>query len=219
MDEEIAKYHGSTEIPTTSGVYIVDTDNKFYSTDSWDTANNDKVVGVAAIIRNDYVLVNGVKVNYKYLIALNDISTGAKWAADKTTLVSDVVTFTSSSDAHYDYAGEANTAAWIANYGAGNTYAAQLCNNFIFPNGKKGYLPALGELKMIKYALYEYQGVSALNEALQLCGGTPFQDQKYWSSTQYSEANAWSLGMGSTYSAAYGSKTNGKYVRPFASLD
>ena len=52
------------------------------------------------------------------------------------------------------------------------------------------YIPSLGELCII--CLNQY----AINEALKFVGGQPLAKDWYWSSTEYSAANAWYLGLG-----------------------
>lgn len=57
-----------------------------------------------------------------------------------------------------------------------------------FENG--WYLPALGQLK------YLYANLDKVNESLSAVDGTPFsteEDWEFWSSTEYSICNAWSM--------------------------
>ena len=49
------------------------------------------------------------------------------------------------------------------------------------------YIPSLGEMYLI------YLNRKALNQALELIGSDPIKDDWYWTSTEYSAANAWSL--------------------------
>ena len=71
-------------------------------------------------------------------------------------------------------------------------YAANYCQNYTFPHGKKGYLPALGEL-------YEaYQNKTEVDACMKLIGGKALYDSSIsnywkWSSTQYSANYAWNL--------------------------
>jgi hypothetical protein len=95
--------------------------------------------------------------------------------------------------------GKTNTATIIEKLGADvalaanycNTYAKSITNN---PDGKetgitagKWWLPSLGELQMIR------NHYGTIQKALNICGGTALQNTAYWSSTEISGANAWSL--------------------------
>lgn len=62
-----------------------------------------------------------------------------------------------------DYDGVGNTEGMLKVDVSG---AAYLCNNYIFPNGSKGYLPACGELDLI------VTNSQIINEAMELIGGT-----------------------------------------------
>ena len=52
------------------------------------------------------------------------------------------------------------------------------------------YIPAVGEMYLI------YLHKKALNEALEAVGGEPIADEWYWTSTEYSAADAWRLHLG-----------------------
>lgn len=71
--------------------------------------------------------------------------------------------------------------------------AASKCRSYTFPNGEiVGYLPAMGELKII----YDY--LAEINIAMDLVGGVKIkidENINYWSSTQCSEYNAWGIKM------------------------
>lgn len=56
--------------------------------------------------------------------------------------------------------------------------SAVQCHNYSFPNGKRGYLPAIGELIIVSDYLTE------INEALTLIDGTVFSNKYYFSTTQ-----------------------------------
>lgn len=89
--------------------------------------------------------------------------------------------------------------------------AAEACAAFTFPNGKKGYLPALGEWNGA------YNNKTAVVSAMTLIGGTAISSNYYWSSTQFTSNYSWYLYWG------YGNlnnltKYNTYYVRAFAAL-
>ena len=89
--------------------------------------------------------------------------------------------------------------------------AAEACAAFTFPNGKQGYLPALGEWQGT------YNNNTAVVSAMTLIGGTAILSDYYWSSTQASDRSSWYLGWhnGNPYTHT---KDRTHYVRAFAAL-
>ena len=112
-----------------------------------------------------------------------------------------------------DYAGEINTNKIVA-ADSGAT-AAMACDSYIFPNGKKGYLPAMGELNIINMFM------TAFNEAVTLIEGATLYNAHYWSSTQYNTSKAWRFNPSTgvfigASKAGYGESRN--YVRACTTL-
>jgi len=155
-----------------------------------------------------------------FVIAKQDVSNIRLMWGGYNKIVPDIVTSTSSATALLDYDGAGNTSK-IIEYLAGTNDgyvdgapAAEACAAFTFPNGKKGYLPALGEWQ------YAYDNKTAVVSAMTLIGGTAIVDyynEYYWSSTQYDSTYSWYLGW------AYGAHGGGyKYrsynVRAFTTL-
>ena len=98
-----------------------------------------------------------------------------------------------------DWTGKANTAAQITHTEcSGASYAPGFCAQYsrVNANGKgltagRWWLPSLGELMMI------YANMRKINYALSLIeGATQLAETWYWSSTEYSAAFAWYLGLG-----------------------
>lgn len=75
------------------------------------------------------------------------------------------------------------------------------------------YIPAIGEL----YVMYLMK--DALNEALKYAKRQPLEDTWYWSSTEYSATNAWSLYFTNGYFITGNRKTNEGSVRPVSAFD
>ena len=89
-----------------------------------------------------------------------------------------------------DYAGQANTDAILAAVAAGtieDAPAAQFCAETTFADGKKGYLPAAGELAQIFK-------LSQVKTCLKACGASAYHLQSAWSSTQSGIGSAWRWG-------------------------
>ena len=152
-----------------------------------------------------------------FVIAKEDASSSTlRWGGYNKT-VPDIVTSTSSATAVLDYDGAGNTPK-IIEYLAGTNDgyvdgapAAEACAAFTFPNGKKGYLPALGEWQGA------YNNKTAVVSAMTLIGGTAIRADYYWSSTQSNSYCSWTLHW-SIGRLINGNKNDYIYLRAFAAL-
>ena len=122
------------------------------------------------------------------------VSAGGKTTSDRLTALD-------------DWAGKTSTAAQIThNECKTESYAPGFCASYsrTNANGKgltagRWWLPSLGELMMI------YANMRKINYALSLINGaTQLAETAYWSSTEYSTTNAWTLGLinGNAYGTA-----------------
>ena len=181
------------------GVFIQHVDGRVFSTNAWTEGGfaNDQANGV--VVSTD---------DARFVIAKDNISTSMKWSSNTSTLVDGILTSTDATVAKTDFAGQENTNLMLATDTSGAGYS---CANFTFPNGAKGYLPALGELDIA------YQNKAAIDKAMTLIGGTALGNSYYWSSTQCSADDAWRLGWRSG-NAVGSTKTNAFYVRAFSAL-
>ena len=111
--------------------------------------------------------------------------------------------------------GKLDTDILVARYPTVEHAPALACHNFpnftgsIYSAGT-WYLPSVGELAYIapRFML--------INKALSAVGGKTLPTTNVlWSSTDYSANNAWCV---TTYYVPYSTKTNGRYVVPFAKL-
>ena len=111
------------------------------------------------------------------------VSAGGKTTTDRETALN-------------DWTGKTSTAAQIThNECKTESYAPGFCASYerVNANGQgltagKWWLPSLGELMMI------YANMRKINYALSLINGaTQLAETWYWSSTEYSATNAWSL--------------------------
>ena len=123
-----------TPVEKPIGVFIYTTDGEFITSDAWDSANNDKAVGV---------FVNDGE--HDFVIAKKDVIYGKFGGFGK--LIESIPTYINYSEAMLDFNGADNTPKIIAELeGYNDTYvtgapAAERCANFVFPNEKNGYLP------------------------------------------------------------------------------
>lgn len=183
------------------GVYIEDVDGYLYTEAEWDGSKTPN--GVAVLTDN-----------CRFVIALqNAHTTVCKWSSS-VSLVNGVTTTTSESEAKVDYDGEAQTTTILSELGDSSSIAPAVhyCRAFTFPNGKKGYLGALGEWDAC------YSNKTDVETALNKCGGGVLSFS-YWSSTQYDASYMW-VRESTYYSQRYknGASNNRSYPRAFATL-
>lgn len=74
------------------------------------------------------------------------------------------------------------------------------------------YIPSLGELYFI------LAHFTRINAALEAVGGEPLRNDWYWSSTQYSAANAWTLYLTSGHASNLTKASNQSRVRPVSAF-
>jgi hypothetical protein len=170
VDDKAVKYRKRYK----NGVYIQHVNGKLFTTEQW-TEN-----GFANDLANGVAVING---NVSFVIAKTEISSSMDWSSDTQNEVSGILLTRASTIAKKDFAGQKNTLLMLA---TDTNEAGYSCANYVFPNGQKGYLPALGEWEIA------YQNSSAIYEAMSLIGGTQFNNY-YWSSTQYSANFSWNL--------------------------
>lgn len=186
------------------GVYIQHIDGNLYTTDDWTAGgfSNDLANGVAVVASQ-----------CGFVVAKTDISgSTTKWYSSEIA-VDGLFTTADEAVALVDYNGVTNTQVIISQLSSGAAYS---CANYEFPNGQKGYLPALGELAVMR------DNITLVQSALGLIGGdsvrTGQSSNKYWSSTQGSDTNAWMLFGSASFGVANISKTGYAYIRAFAAL-
>ena len=192
-----------------AGVYIQHVNGSLYTESEWTAGGyaNSDANGVA--ILSDTVPA--------FVIAKQDASSPTlQWGGYSKT-VPDIVTSTSSATAVLDYDGAGNTPK-IIEYLAGTNDgyvdgapAAEACAAFTFPNGKKGYLPALGEWQSA------YNNNTAVVSAMTLIGGTELKNGSCWSSTQSGSTTSWNFHWYRS-TLTYDNKTYKCLVRAFAAL-
>lgn len=197
LTEETVDYNVPAKI---MGVSIQHIDGSYYTTEQWTAEgfSNDEANGVAVLTEQTM-----------FVIAKQNI-TSKVWSNDSSKVIEGVSTFSSRSDAIKDMAGYDNTLHMVSVDGAGG--AAPYCRSYNFPDGKKGYLPSLGEMQI----MFSYK--QEVNAAMSLIGGDEIIDDVYWSSTQSSASYAW--GIKGAFSTEYNTYHKGtlRPCRPFTSL-
>lgn len=153
---------------------------KYYSLDEWNAlATKPTALGVYVFTEQSQFIIHGT------------LNTSVKWSNNTTVAVPDVVTTTQNAAALLDFAGAANTQAVLDAVTGGVIEDAPLftwARGLSFADGSTPYIPAAGELELIRLNLTE---INACRAAL---GQDPivFEGRNVWSSTQYNAGNAWS---------------------------
>lgn len=151
----------------------------------------------AGLPKTDMVGVLLVTNNVAIVIAPKIIS-NLIWS-NEGNLIEGCATFPEYLNALKDFAGAANTAAIIR--ADNNPYiAARRCSDYVFKNGKKGYLMSAGEAKEIA------ENFSWLGPKLTYINNidAPFESDKYWTSTQMNANSAWRFYMNKTRPSEFG---------------
>lgn len=188
-------------------VYIQHIDGTLYTKEEWtsNNFNNEQANGVA--LSNSEV---------GFVVSKDQSSSKLAWGGYNKT-ITDIVTTTSQSEAVLDNNGAGNTPKIIeqcsgyTSNGITGAPAAEYCANYVFPNGKTGYLGALGEWKAL------YDNKAKVKELMTLIGGTAISDGNYWTSTQHSSYYSWYL-YWNYDSLNYYSKYNTYSTRAFCLL-
>ena len=187
---------GSVEYTKIIGVFIQHINGKLFTSEEWD-AN-----GYSADDANGVAVCNP---SMQFVVA-KDYFTAA-WSSNTSELVEGIYTTDSAINALTDAKGKENTMLMLATDTSG---AAYLCNAYIFPNGKKGYLPSAAEWALVK------ANATEVNSLVRKIGGTYITESK-WTSTQYDAGKAWGFDWYSG-KASMSTKTTKLRVRPFTTL-
>ena len=189
-------------------IYIQHINGTLYTTDEWTSGGytNEQANGVA-VVR---------PLSGSFVISKEQSSSRLAWGGYNKT-ITDIVTSSSTSAAVLDNDGAGNTPKIIeqcngyTSSGVTGAPAAEYCAGYTFPNGKTGYLGALGEWKAA------YDNKTKVNSAMTLIGGTAIPTDYHWTSTQCSAGSSWYLYWynGTVY---YSRKPNTRYVRAFCLL-
>ena len=190
-------------------IYIQHIDGTLYTTDEWTAGGytNDQANGVAVVCAST-----------SFVIAKENVSSSTLAWGGYYKLITDIVTSSSSSTAVVDFDGENNTSKIIEQL-SGYTDsdqttgapAAEACVAYVFPNGKTGYLGALGQWQAA------YNNKTAVYNAMSLIGGKELSSGNYWTSTQHSRPYSWKL-IWNSGTASYNTKSGKIDVRAFCPL-
>jgi hypothetical protein len=199
-------------------VFIQHVDGNLYTPAQWtgNSFSNDLANGVAVVTdAASFVIAKDEFAKVKWQPSSSDFINGVSYINDSV------------SPGSTDYSSYIPTARTILNgyndtnliIATTNEGAAVECYNYVFQNGNRGYLPAIGELLIVS----DY--INDINDALSIIGGAAFGNTYYFSTTQNSYktnnyyGSAWTcwLKSGAIYPQ---SKTSVNYIntRPFTTI-
>ena len=194
------------------GVYIQHIDGSLYTGDEWTAGGyaNDVANGVAVVTSE-----------FSYVVAKeHDTENGTPWGAN--IYIADE-TYYGTTDKSYTYFDASTFTNKIIETLSGQTGdngitgapAFELCNNYIFPNGKRGYLGCLAEISNIK------SNITKINNLLATIGGVSLLksgSKYYWSSTMYSTNDVWKMALYGSYPPNHSTKSTAYFVIPITSV-
>lgn len=185
-----------------TGVFIIDKNDRLYkTTEEFQQSGMYNSDAVGVLLVTDKVTI----------VIPPGMSSALQWSTSRQ-LVEGVTTTSDSEVAVLDFKGKANTEAIVKALGQ-NAPAAYYCSNYTFKNGKKGYLPSLGEGKEI---LSNLESIYRLLYDISPETDNLSTDYRCWTSTQDDISSAWefeAIGLGIA-----GKTTSGMYAIPIYSL-
>ncbi len=138
------------------GVFIYDIDGKLTAPEDWNTANNDKAVGVyLGTDVHRFVIAKSTKEEQswggtgKRIISVPNNGNGFDGKGDTSLIIEELADYTDSA-------------------GIVGAPACEESISYSLPNGEKGYLPSYQELLMI------YNNADVIRNALGKCGGNKY---------------------------------------------
>lgn len=171
-----------------TGVFIIDKNDKLYK-----TTDEFRNSGTAVSDALGVLLVT----NTVAIVIANYIKSNLKWSNTRN-LIKGCTTINDYNSAESDFAGAANTAAIVKSaleYDVSSSYnvAAVVCNNYVFPNGRKGHLMSAGEAIIISNNI---DSISSMFSPILTQHAAITKDDMCWTSTQKDADSAWRVTMG-----------------------
>lgn len=181
-----------------------------YISISYSSSANRKVL--LAPISYQPVGIAVIEPESQFIISPSESSSYLTWGS-RGVMITGIATTKDSATAIRDYAGSSNTKQIISQLGAEGAPATGYCANYIFPNGQKGYLPAIGQWQEI------FNNKSEIDTYMSLIGGMAIRTNQYhWSSTQYDSFQSWVFLWSDGRGATNAPKNDVYQVRAFADL-
>lgn len=177
------------------GVYIQDTEGYCYTESEWDGSKT--VNGIAVVTEN-----------CSFVLAVASVFVQTDFS-NLNVSIDGVTSANSTNDAMLDFDGERQTTTIINKLGD-SALAANAARDYIFPNGKKGYLGAAGEWKAV------IDNAAKVNSALGLFGDM-WLNRMCWTSTM-NYNRIWAVASYNTTKFTTHSNDDYLFVWPFASL-
>lgn len=183
-----------------TGVFYIDKNDKIYKSSDDTGFSLADAVGVLLVTDKVAIVLAPKKTELK------------NWHFTRA-LVDGCVTCLEYTEAVKDFAGAANTAALSKVSDPNSINIARACSEYVFKNGKKGYLMSAGEAKEI------LSNITLIRNFMNNIpdNNIPSENEQCWTSTQKDSDSAWYLKFGfSGIGSAY--KTNSQASVPIYSL-
>lgn len=171
-----------------TGVFIIDKNDKLYKT-------TDEFINSGTAVSDALGVL--LVTNTVAIVIANYIKSNLKWSNTRN-LIKGCTTINDYNSAESDFAGAANTAAIVKSaleYDVSSSYnvAAVVCNNYVFPNGRKGHLMSAGEAIIISNNI---DSISSMFSPILTQYAAITKDDMCWTSTQKDADSAWRVTMG-----------------------
>lgn len=192
-----------------TGVFIIDKNDKLYK-----TTDEFRKSGTAVSDALGVLLVT----NTVAIVIANYIKSDLEWSNTRN-LIKGCTTINDYNSAKSDFAGAANTAAIVKSaleYDVSSSYnvAAVVCNNYVFPNGRKGHLMSAGEAIIISNNI---DSISSMFSPILTQYAAITKNHICWTSTQKDADSAWRVTMG-TLAPSPSNKSGTFIITPIYSL-
>jgi hypothetical protein len=178
-----------------NGVYIQHINGRLYTNDEWSAK------GFANEVANGVAIIDD---KCSFVVSKKWIANNIRWTEGYSATINGILSTDDEAIAKTDFLGASNTDLVIkkASENSGTAPAPLACQQYSFPNGKKGYMGAVGEWSaIIKYS-------NKVTEAMALLGNTSIVSTNFqnWTSTQGVGKNVWVVLWDSSKSQFYLSK-------------
>ena len=167
VDDKNVTVEKQADISVSNGVYILDTDGKYWNTDDWDDSATPNCI---AVITDEY----------KFGISASRVGDYLPLYSDLSITLSDLPMYTTNDKALADYDGKANTEILKKYWDVSDTSTAfGIICNYSFPDGRKAYIGSAGEWDVVAD---NYTLIKAASDKI---GGNINDLSFMWTSTAY----------------------------------
>lgn len=155
------------------GVYIQDVDGYCLTADEWNRSSGLTINGIAVVTENCSFVIS-LKAYYTYIYETDGVDPPLTARNDLSSAIT-------------DFSGQSNTQKLVSTFGTDSDYGINYCNDFVFPNGKKGYMGSAGEWQAA------IDNKDALQPILEMLGDQSLIWNYTWTSTYKGDYYFWAI--------------------------